>query len=111
MLFGVGKFKIIRGIVLHAALRACVLGKKVRDMITSRTLLVRYLIFFECWQGSTGGSLGSSIDISNRGQIRFYRKSPAACSVKLTISYEVRSNLAFLSFNEMKEACTSTSFL
>lgn len=40
-------------------------------------------------QGSTGGSLGSGIDISNRGQIRFYRKSPSACSIKLTISYEV----------------------
>ena len=40
-------------------------------------------------QGSTGGSLGSRIDIANRGQIRFYRKGPAACSVKLTISYEV----------------------
>ena len=40
-------------------------------------------------QGSTGGSLGSGIDIANRGQIRFYRKTPTACSVKLTISYEV----------------------
>ena len=40
-------------------------------------------------QGSTGGSLGSGIDIANRGQIRFYRKSPASCAVKLTISYEV----------------------
>jgi uncharacterized membrane protein len=44
-------------------------------------------------QGSTGGSLGSGIDIANRGQIRFYRKGPAACSVKLTISYEVRSRI------------------
>ncbi|KAK9903592.1 hypothetical protein WJX75_009471 [Coccomyxa subellipsoidea] len=45
-------------------------------------------------QGSTGGSLGSGIDIANRGQIRFYRKTPTACSVKLTISYEVPDVLA-----------------
>ena len=43
-------------------------------------------------QGSTGGSLGSGIDVNNRGQIRFYRKSPTSCSVKLTISYEVLSS-------------------
>lgn len=49
-------------------------------------------IFF-CWQGSTGGSLGSSIDIANRGQIRFYKKTPTTCSVKLTISYEVSHQL------------------
>ena len=41
------------------------------------------------WQGSTGGSLGSGLDVANRGQIRFYRKGPAACAVKLTIAYEV----------------------
>lgn len=40
-------------------------------------------------QGSTGGSMGSTIDIANRGQIRFYRKSPQSCNVKLTISYEL----------------------
>lgn len=45
-------------------------------------------------QGSTGGSLGSGLDVANRGQIRFYRKSPTACSVKLTISYEVPTILA-----------------
>ena len=45
-------------------------------------------------QGSTGGSLGGSIDISNRGQIRFYRKSATTCTVKLTISYEVPDVLA-----------------
>ncbi|EIE22975.1 hypothetical protein COCSUDRAFT_29043 [Coccomyxa subellipsoidea C-169] len=45
-------------------------------------------------QGSTGGSLGSGIDIANRGQIRFYRKTPTSCSVKLTISYEVPDVLA-----------------
>lgn len=47
--------------------------------------------------GSTGGSLGGAIDIANRGAIRFYRdaRAPnAACSVKLTISYEVPSVLA-----------------
>ena len=45
-------------------------------------------------QGSSGGSLGSSIDIANRGQIRFYRKSATTCTVKLTISYEVPPVLA-----------------
>ena len=45
-------------------------------------------------QGSTGGSLGGSIDISNRGQIRFYRKTATTCTVKLTISYEVPDVLA-----------------
>ena len=44
--------------------------------------------------GSTAGSMGSAIDIANRGQIRFYRKSPTACSVKLTISYELPDALA-----------------
>lgn len=44
--------------------------------------------------GSSGGSLGSGIEIANRGQIRFARKSPASCTVKLTISYEVPSVLA-----------------
>lgn len=45
-------------------------------------------------QGSTGGSFGSGLDVANRGQIRFYRKGPAACTVKLTISYEVPDILA-----------------
>ena len=45
-------------------------------------------------QGSTGGSLGGGIDISNRGQIRFYRKTATTCTVKLTISYEVPDVLA-----------------
>lgn len=47
--------------------------------------------------GSSGGSLGGAIDIANRGAIRFYRDAAApktACSVKLTISYEVPSALA-----------------
>lgn len=45
--------------------------------------------------GSTGGSLGGSIDIANRGAIRFYKGASAdACSVKLTISYEVPDALA-----------------
>lgn len=35
------------------------------------------------------GSTGQAIEIANRGQIRFYRKSPQSCSVKLTISYEL----------------------
>jgi uncharacterized membrane protein len=45
-------------------------------------------------QGSTGGSFGGALDIANRGQIRFYKKSPSSCSVKLTISYEVPDILA-----------------
>lgn len=45
-------------------------------------------------EGSTGGSMGSTIDIANRGQIRFYRKSPTTCAVKLTISYELPDALA-----------------
>lgn len=45
-------------------------------------------------QGSSGGSLGGSIDIANRGQIRFYRQSATTCTVKLTISYEVPDVLA-----------------
>ncbi len=45
-------------------------------------------------QGSTGGSFGGGVDVANRGQIRFYRKGPAACAVKLTISYEVPDALA-----------------
>ncbi|KAK9820639.1 hypothetical protein WJX81_003917 [Elliptochloris bilobata] len=45
-------------------------------------------------QGSTAGSLGSGLDVANCGQIRFYRKGPAACAVKLTISYEVPDILA-----------------
>lgn len=46
------------------------------------------------WQGSTGGSFGSGLDVANRGQIRFYRHGPAACTVKLTIAYEVPDILA-----------------
>lgn len=38
--------------------------------------------------------MGSAIDIANRGQIRFYRKSPTSCAVKLTISYELPDVLA-----------------
>ena len=34
-----------------------------------------------------------SLYVANRGAIRFYRKSAEACSVKLTISYEVPSIL------------------
>ena len=57
-------------------------------------------------QGSTGGALGSAVDIANRGAIRFYRKcagksggsstSAAAplCAIKITISYEVPDVLA-----------------
>jgi uncharacterized membrane protein len=38
---------------------------------------------------SVPGSTGNAIEIANRGQIRFYRKSPSSCAVKLTISYEL----------------------
>lgn len=42
------------------------------------------------WRSVQGSSsMGSAIDIANRGQIRFYRKSPSSCAVKLTISYEL----------------------
>lgn len=43
--------------------------------------------------GSTGGSLGS-LEVQNRGQIRFFKRSPTTCNVKLTISYEVPNGLA-----------------
>ena len=61
-------------------------------------------------QGSTGGALGSAIDIANRGAIRFYKKgksgggasgsggssssSSPLCAIKITISYEVPDVLA-----------------
>lgn len=67
-------------------------------------------------QGSTGGALGSAVDIANRGAIRFYRKSKRGgggggggagatssssgssgvphCAIKITISYEVPDVLA-----------------
>ena len=45
-------------------------------------------------QGSTGGSLGSGLEVANQGQIRFYPRGKDACSVKLTISYEVPTILA-----------------
>ena len=38
--------------------------------------------------------MGSALDIANRGQIRFYRKSATTCAVKLTISYELPDALA-----------------
>ncbi|GAB4818793.1 hypothetical protein N2152v2_005839 [Parachlorella kessleri] len=44
--------------------------------------------------GSVGGSLGSSVELQNRGQIRFFRKGPSTCTVKITISYEVPGVLA-----------------
>lgn len=44
--------------------------------------------------GSVSGSIGSAVEVPNRGQIRFYRKSPTTCSVKLTISYQVPDALA-----------------
>lgn len=44
--------------------------------------------------GSTGGSLGGSLEIQNQGQIRFLKKAENVCAVKLTISYEVPSVLA-----------------
>jgi uncharacterized membrane protein len=43
--------------------------------------------------GSTGGSLGG-LEVANRGQIRFARRGPGACSVRLSISYEVPGPLA-----------------
>lgn len=43
--------------------------------------------------GSVGGNLGL-LEVNNRGQIRFMKKGPDSCSVKLTISYEVPSAMA-----------------
>ena len=39
------------------------------------------------------GSLKAPIEVANRGVIRFYPVSAESCSVKLTISYEVRPRL------------------
>jgi uncharacterized membrane protein len=52
--------------------------------------------------GSTGGSLGS-LEVQNRGQIRFQRRGAGECTVKLTISYEVPSALA--PFANVSPAC------
>ena len=35
------------------------------------------------------GSTEAPLEVANRGAIRFYPRSAEACSVKLTISYEV----------------------
>lgn len=43
--------------------------------------------------GSSGGSLGA-LEVQNRGQIRFMKKGPEKCAIKLTISYEVPFVLA-----------------
>lgn len=43
--------------------------------------------------GSSGGSLGA-LEVQNRGQIRFMKKGPEKCAIKLTISYEVPNVLA-----------------
>ena len=46
------------------------------------------------WRSVPGsGSLGG-LEVQNRGQIRFMRKGPQKCAVKLTISYEVPNVLA-----------------
>ena len=47
------------------------------------------------WHSVPGSStMGSALDIANRGQILFRRTGAAACVVKLTISYEVPDVLA-----------------
>jgi len=47
------------------------------------------------WTSVSGSSsFGSTLDIANRGAIRFYRRGPASTGVKLTISYEVPDVLA-----------------
>lgn len=38
---------------------------------------------------SEPGSASLGLNVNNRGQIRFIRRGPSACSVSLTISYEV----------------------
>ena len=46
--------------------------------------------------GTVQGSLGSGIEVPNRGQIRFARLSAAQTRVTLTISYELPSVLSFV---------------
>lgn len=47
------------------------------------------------WRSMPGSStMGTALDIANRGQIRFRRTSADSCVVKLTISYEVPDVLA-----------------
>ena len=62
------------------------------------------------WRSVPGsGSLGS-LEVQNRGQIRFMKKEPGKCSVKLTISYEVPNVLApFASVSERREQHFSLS--
>lgn len=40
------------------------------------------------WRSLPGTTTGG-IEVPNRGQVRFYKKGPNACTVKLTITYEV----------------------
>jgi len=43
---------------------------------------------------SVEGSNSAGIEVSNRGSIRFFRRTPTSCNVTLTISYEVPDVLA-----------------
>ncbi|KAI8462814.1 MAG: hypothetical protein J3K34DRAFT_372972 [Monoraphidium minutum] len=46
------------------------------------------------WASEPGSASLPGLSINNRGQIRFVRKGPSACSVSLSISYEVPDVLA-----------------
>jgi uncharacterized membrane protein len=63
-------------------------------MALNMTPLRNQKIHWRSVPGSVGGSLGSALEVQNRGQIRFLRKGPQRCTVKLTISYEVPSAMA-----------------
>jgi hypothetical protein len=58
------------------------------------TPLKNQKIHWRSVQGSTGGSFGGGLEVANRGQIRFQRLGKHACTVKLTIEYEVPNALA-----------------
>jgi hypothetical protein len=46
------------------------------------------------WASEPGSASLPGLNIANRGQIRFVRRGPSACTVNLSISYEVPEMLA-----------------
>jgi uncharacterized membrane protein len=62
-------------------------------MALNMTPLKYQKIHWRSVPGSSGGSLGA-LEVQNRGQIRFMKKGPEKCAIKLTISYEVPNVLA-----------------
>lgn len=63
-------------------------------MALNMTPLKHQKIHWRSVPGTVGGSLGSALEVANRGQIRFLRKGQQRCTVKLTISYEVPNAMA-----------------